>query len=154
MYRVFAEQFVPISIDEAWEFFSSPKNLKDITPDHMGFKITSVFFKEKMYEGQLISYIVKPILGIPLKWVTEITHVEEKKYFVDEQRFGPYKMWHHEHHFEEKDGGVMMTDIVHYKLPWYTFSPIANALVINRQVNQIFKYRKKKIEELFGSKKN
>ena len=151
MYRLFTEQFIPIPLDEAWDFFSSPKNLKELTPDYMGFQITSKFFNEKMYPGQLISYIVKPILGIPLEWVTEITHVIDKKYFVDEQRFGPYQMWHHEHHFVPKENGVLMTDIVHYKLAWYLGGPITNALLVKRQLNQIFDYRFKKVEELFGN---
>lgn len=153
MYRLYKEQFVPISIEEAWDFFSSPKNLKKITPEKMGFKITSKFYKEKMYPGQLISYIVKPILGIPMEWVTEITHVEDHKFFVDEQRFGPYQMWHHEHHFEEVNGGVMMVDIVHYKIPWYMGGALTNAILVRSQLDQIFDYRLKVVEELFGKKK-
>lgn len=154
MHRMFSEQQLPISIDEAWDFFSSPKNLQTLTPDYMGFEITSTFFKEKMYPGQLISYKVKPLLGIPLNWITEITHVKENEFFVDEQRFGPYQMWHHEHHFEENEKGVLMTDIVHYKLAWYKGGSITNALIVKNQVNGIFEYRNKKIADLFGPKKN
>ena len=151
MYRLYTEQQIPISLKEAWDFFSSPKNLKTLTPDYMGFEITSTFFDEKMYPGQLISYKVKPLLSIPLNWVTEITHVIDHKYFVDEQRFGPYAMWHHEHHFQENEKGVLMTDIVHYKLNWYMGGPITNALIVKGQLKKIFDYRYQKINELFKS---
>ena len=117
----------------------------------MGFEITSTFFDEKMYPGQLISYKVKPLLSIPLNWVTEITHVIDHKYFVDEQRFGPYAMWHHEHHFQENEKGVLMTDIVHYKLNWYMGGPITNTLIVKGQLKKIFDYRYQKINELFKS---
>jgi ligand-binding SRPBCC domain-containing protein len=151
MYRLYTEQQIPISLKEAWDFFSSPKNLKTLTPDYMGFEITSTFFDEKMYPGQLISYKVKPLLSIPLNWVTEITHVIDHKYFVDEQRFGPYAMWHHEHHFQENEKGVLMTDIVHYKLNWYMGGPITNTLIVKGQLKKIFDYRYQKINELFKS---
>lgn len=151
MYRIQTEQQLPISVDKAWDFFSSPKNLKILTPEYMGFEITSTFFDEKMYPGQLISYRVRPILGIPLNWVTEITHVIEHQFFVDEQRFGPYQMWHHEHHFQENNEGVLMTDIVHYRLNWYTGGAITNALIVKNQLKKIFNYRKNKIEALFMS---
>ncbi|MDG2448430.1 MAG: SRPBCC family protein [Saprospiraceae bacterium] len=151
MNRLFTEQYIPISLKEAWAFFSSPKNLKILTPDYMEFEITSSSYTEKMYPGQLIAYNVKPLLGIPLNWITEITHVIDNKYFVDEQRFGPYQLWHHEHHFTEQDTGVLMTDIVHYKLHWYKGGSVTNAWIVKGQLQKIFNYRNQKIKELFNS---
>ncbi len=142
---------LPISIEKAWNFFSSPSNLKLITPPHMGFVITSDYKNEKMYSGQLISYVVKPLAGIPLTWVTEITHVQEPDYFVDEQRFGPYSLWHHKHFFREIDGGIEMRDLVHYALPLGFLGRIANTLFVKNQLSSIFEYRTQKLEELFGS---
>lgn len=143
-------QNLPITLEKAWEFFSRPDNLKDITPSNLGFKILSKYHGETMYPGQIIEYIVKPIAGIPLYWMTEITHVSDGKYFVDEQRFGPYVMWHHQHHFKAVPGGVEMTDIVHYKLPLWFLGDIAYALFVKKQIQGIFDFRFKKAEELFG----
>ena len=136
-------------MDEAWEFFSSPKNLQKITPKKLGFKIISQHHGDKMYPGQIIEYKVSPILNIPLYWMTEITHVEEKKYFVDEQRFGPYRLWHHQHHFKEVEGGIEMTDIVHYKLPLGILGDIANTLFVRKQLKGIFDYRYEIVEQLW-----
>ncbi len=143
-------QTIPVSLDEAWDFFSNPANLANITPDNMGFKTISRFHGDTMYAGQVIEYKVSPLLGIPLYWMTEITHVEDKKYFVDEQRYGPYSMWHHQHHFKAVEGGVEMTDIVHYKLPLWFLGDIANEILVKKQLKGIFEYRFKKVEELFG----
>lgn len=143
-------QKFPISIQQAWDFLANPENLKVITPPHMGFIITSEFNDEKMYPGMLISYIVKPVLGIPLHWVTEITQVNEPYYFIDEQRFGPYSFWHHKHFLKEVPEGVEMTDIIHYKVPGGIFGKIMNALFIKKQLAHIFDYRFKKLEALFG----
>ena len=142
-------QQLPIGLSEAWDFFSSPKNLAKITPDHMGFRITSEE-AEEMYAGQIISYKVAALPGIKVNWVTEITHVEDQQFFVDEQRFGPYSMWHHEHHFEEKDGGVFMTDKVSYKIPFGILGHIAHGLFVKSQLKSIFEYRQKALIELFG----
>ena len=150
VYSLKTIQTIPVSLDDAWDFFSSPANLKDITPANMGFNIVSKHHGEKMYAGQIIEYKVKPLLGIPLYWMTEITHVDDKKYFVDEQRFGPYSMWHHQHHFKAVEGGVEMTDIVHYKLPFWVFGDIANSLFVHKQLQEIFDYRFKTVEALFG----
>jgi ligand-binding SRPBCC domain-containing protein len=144
---------LPISIDKAWDFFSSPANLKVITPPHMGFVITSEFNNEKMYCGQIISYVVKPLAGIPLTWVTEITHVQEPNYFVDEQRFGPYALWHHKHFFKEIEGGVEMRDLVHYALPLGFLGRMANSILVKNQLNSIFEYRTQKLQNLFGTMK-
>jgi ligand-binding SRPBCC domain-containing protein len=141
---------MPISLTEAWDFFSSPANLQRITPAHMGFRIISRYHGEKMYPGQIIEYTVRPLLGIPLYWMTEITHVKEGVYFVDEQRFGPYALWHHQHHFFPIEGGVEMSDIVHYKIPMGPLGQFANTLFVAAQLRRIFDYRYKKVEELFG----
>lgn len=153
MYQLKTKQFLPLNINEAWDFFSSPKNLKEITPSHMGFIIKTDNGDVKTYAGQLIAYTVSPIAGIPMNWVTEITHVHEPHYFVDEQRFGPYAMWHHEHHFKEVDGGVEMSDIISYVIPFGIIGQLANWLFVGRQVRQIFDYRYQKLEELFRDKK-
>jgi ligand-binding SRPBCC domain-containing protein len=140
---------VNISIERAWQFFSSPLNLRSITPDYMGFEINDKI-EDKMYPGQIISYIVKPIFNLPLTWVTEITHVNEPYYFVDEQRFGPYKFWHHKHFINEVNGGVELIDIVHYGLHFGLLGNIANSLFVKKKIVEIFVYREKKINEIFG----
>ncbi|ANW96444.1 hypothetical protein AXE80_09200 [Wenyingzhuangia fucanilytica] len=140
-YQLKKEQYIEASLDEVWDFISSPKNLKKITPKHMGFDITSDNSDDKMYAGMIICYIVKPLLGIPTKWVTEITQVVPKKYFVDEQRIGPYKIWHHQHILIEKDQGVLMKDIITYQPPFGFLGAMANFLFIKKQLNHIFKYR-------------
>ncbi len=152
IFELVKEQHLGISLEEAWDFFSSPRNLQKITPAYMGFTITSKNLADKMYAGQIISYIVKPVLGIPLKWTTEITHVEDKTYFVDEQRFGPYSMWHHQHWFEETDDGVLMKDHVSYAIPFGFLGRLANALFVRKQLEGIFEYRKNVTAELFKSK--
>ena len=141
--------FLPLNIEEAWDFFSSPRNLAKITPEHMGFIITSKFNDEKMYPGMLITYKVSPLMGIQMDWCTEITHVIDQKYFVDEQRFGPYSMWHHQHHFKIVDGGIEMTDIVNYAVPMGILGRMMNSIMISNEIEKIFSFREKKIKELF-----
>jgi ligand-binding SRPBCC domain-containing protein len=143
-------QKIPVSLDRAWDFFSNPANLQAITPDDMGFKIISRHHGDKMYAGQIIEYTVKPILGIPVYWMTEITQVKDKEYFIDEQRYGPYSLWHHQHHFKAINGGVEMTDIVHYKMPLGLIGRLANKLFVRRKLSKIFTYRYLKVIELFG----
>lgn len=143
-------QKIPVSLDRAWMFFSNPANLQTITPGGMGFKILSKYHSPEMYAGQIIEYKVKPLLGIPLYWMTEITQVKNKEYFIDEQRFGPYKLWHHQHHFKAIDGGVEMTDIIHYKNPLWWLGRLVNNLFVKKKLQKIFEYRYKKVEELFG----
>lgn len=150
VYSLKTVQQIPISLSEAWDFFSSPKNLQKITPTNMGFNIISKHHGDIMYAGQIIEYTVKPLLGIPLYWMTEITQVNDQKYFIDQQRFGPYSLWHHQHHFKTIPGGVEMTDIVHYKMPFWFFGDIANALFVKKQLKGIFDFRFVKVEELFG----
>ncbi|MFY7757908.1 MAG: SRPBCC family protein [Flavobacterium stagni] len=149
IYTLHAKQFLPITLDEAWDFFSDPMNLNTITPDDMGFKTLSGADR-KMYPGQIIQYIVTPLLNIPMKWVTEITHVDHKKFFVDEQRFGPYALWHHKHFFKEVPGGVEMEDIVDYKLPMGILGQLMHPILVKPRLHQIFDYRRKKLIELFG----
>ena len=143
-------QLIPVDIDTAWDFFSNPANLQAITPKNLGFKILSKHHGDKMYPGQIIEYKVSPVLGIPMYWMTEITHVKDKAFFVDEQRFGPYQLWHHQHHFKTVEGGVEMTDIVHYRNPLGFLGNIANTLFIKAQLKQIFEFRFKVVEDLFG----
>jgi ligand-binding SRPBCC domain-containing protein len=149
IYTLDSHQFLKnISLQEAWDFFSSPKNLAKITPKHMGFHITSSN-TDKMHPGQIITYRIGLLPGIKSSWVTEITHVQDMEFFVDEQRFGPYKMWHHEHWFEEKDGGVMMFDRVSYKLPFGVVGRLFNGL-IKKQLVAIFEHRTQVLNELFN----
>jgi ligand-binding SRPBCC domain-containing protein len=153
VYSIKTVQTIPANLDTAWDFFSSPANLKDITPDNLGFNIISKHHGQKMYAGQIIEYKVSPVLGIPIYWMTEITQVVAQQYFIDEQRFGPYSLWHHQHHFREVENGVEMTDIVHYKLPLAFLGDIAHALFVKQQLQTIFDFRFKKVEELFGNPK-
>lgn len=147
-------QRLPISMAQAWDFFSTPLNLEAITPKHLKFQILSDLKGVKMYPGQLIKYYVTPFLGIRMYWVTEITHVEQGKFFVDEQRVGPYGMWHHQHHFKEVDGGVEMTDIVDYGVPFGPLGALAHSLFVKKQVAGIFEYRAQVLEKKFGSLPN
>lgn len=149
-YQFKQTQKIPASLTEVWDFISSPHNLKDITPAYMDFKVTSENRFEKMYAGMIITYIVKPVLGIPMRWMTEITKVKENEYFVDEQRYGPYKMWHHQHFIFEIEGGVLMEDIITYIPPFGFLGSIANSLFIKKQLLSIFDYRTIAVENKFG----
>ncbi len=150
IYTLHETQKLPINIDKAWKFLSDPRNLKVITPDYMGFNIVSGADRP-MYAGQLIQYVVTPIAGIKTKWVTEITHVKDHEFFVDEQRFGPYALWHHKHFIKEIPGGVEMEDLVHYKLPFGILGQLAHPILVKSKLQEIFEYRKNKLVELFGS---
>lgn len=150
MYQFKTTQKLNISINEAWSFLSNPKNLKDITPEYMRFDIISGDDK-KMFPGQIIEYILTPVFNIPFKWVTEITHVKQKKYFVDEQRFGPYYFWHHKHFIKEVEDGIIMEDIVHYKLPLGIIGRLAHRLFVRKKVEEIFSFRRKKLDSLFNN---
>ncbi len=146
-------QRLPISMEEAWAFFSSPRNLKHITPPEMRFEILSNSGSEVMYPGQVITYHVRPLLGIKMFWMTEITHVEEGRYFVDEQRIGPYSLWHHQHHFKAINGGVEMTDIVSYRVPLGFLGEILSGWLVRKKLEAIFEYRFKVLSERFGQMK-
>ncbi|MFC2115575.1 hypothetical protein ACFLTU_03830 [Bacteroidota bacterium] len=149
-YQFYREQKINTSLDEVWDFISSPKNLKEITPDHMGFEILSKHIPEKIYNGMIIVYKVRLLLGIRNSWVTEITQLRDKEYFVDEQRIGPYSLWHHQHFVVPIEKGVLMKDIITYKPPLGFFGAIANGLFIEKELNRIFDYRKVAIEKRFG----
>ena len=149
LYQLHAKQAFPITRKEAWDFLSNPRNLKVITPDHMGFTILSGADRA-MFQGQIIQYIVKPFPGVSTKWVTEITHVKEGEYFVDEQRFGPYALWHHKHFIKEIEGGVEMEDLIDYKIPFGILGQWAQPILVKKQLNKIFQYRETKLENLFG----
>ena len=150
MYQYTSRQELAITMEQAWTFLSDPKNLKRITPDYMGFDIISGA-ERKMFPGQIIQYRLTPILGIPFRWVTEITHVQEGEFFVDEQRFGPYTFWHHKHFIKKTENGVVMEDIVDYKLPLGPLGWLAHVLFVREKVKQIFDYREKALNEIFNS---
>lgn len=149
-YQRIHKQIIPASKQEVWDFIATPQNLAKITPDFMNFKITIRDLPQKMYAGMIISYRLNPVPGISTSWITEITHIESGKYFVDEQRKGPYRMWHHEHFIESHPKGVLMTDIVSYIPPLGLLGAIANKLFINRLLNKIFDYRTKALDTIFG----
>jgi ligand-binding SRPBCC domain-containing protein len=151
MKQLIFKQFLPIGIEEAWDFFCSPKNLDKITPGDLHFKILNDV-PDKMYPGTMIIYEISPFLNIRFSWVTEITVIKQHEYFIDEQRKGPYRIWHHEHHFEKVSGGVMMTDKLYYDIGKSIFGWLAGKLIIHKKVEDIFNYRYRKLEELFGKK--
>lgn len=152
LYRIYEKQWVNADIKTMWEFLSDPKNLGKITPDEMKFKIHYENELLPIHAGQIIEYHLQPVPGFKTHWVTEITHVEHLKFFVDEQRKGPYKMWHHLHRLEEKDGGVLMHDLVHYQLPFGFVGKIAHALFVRKKLQRIFAYRRQVLEQLFNIK--
>lgn len=145
------EQFLPVTIEEAWEFFSSPKNLNEITPKELDFTITSDV-PARAYAGLIITYRIKPMLSIPVDWVTEITQVNEPHYFVDNQIKGPYRTWHHEHHFRETDGGVMMKDILYYDIGMSFLGWLAGKLSVHKKVREIFDHREKVLDKIFAGR--
>lgn len=148
-YQFKHKQYFNNSVDELWDFISNPQNLKVITPDYMGFDITSKDLLSEIYEGMIISYKVTPLLGIKTTWVTEITHIKHKHYFIDEQRVGPYTIWHHQHFLESTSDGTLMKDIVSYKPPFGFLGNIANSLIIKKKLEEIFAYRTKALNGLF-----
>ncbi|HKJ32579.1 MAG TPA: SRPBCC family protein [Balneolales bacterium] len=150
LYHLYREQQLPISMDEAWGFFSSPKNLAKITPDDMGFEITSDFEDEEIYPGKLISYNITPIFGISMTWLTEITQAQKPYYFVDEQRSGPYAMWHHEHHFREINDGIEMRDRLYYQMPFGFLGSTVHSLIVRKRIEHIFDYRYSVLEQNYG----
>lgn len=143
------QQLLPISLEQAWNFFATPKNLNEVTPKELHFDIVSKL-PDSMYEGLMIVYNIKPMLGISIGWCTEITHIKEREFFVDEQRKGPYNIWHHEHHFKAVEGGTLMTDIIHYDIGKSVFGWLAGKLFVHQKVNAIFEYRYKALETYFG----
>jgi ligand-binding SRPBCC domain-containing protein len=152
IYNLKREQFLPVTIEEAWSFFSSPKNLAKITPSHMNFKILYQSGGDKAYAGQIIRYKINVLPLLPVHWVTEITQVAEPNYFIDEQRFGPYALWHHQHRFESVKSGVRMIDEVNYAIPLGILGRLAHWLFVGNEVNRIFDHRFKTLETYFANK--
>ena len=151
IYRKEFTQKIPVDLETAWDFFSSPLNLAEITPKEMTFDVTSPNMEgTKMYPGLIITYKVSPLFGVKLDWVTEITQVKDHEYFIDEQRFGPFAFWHHQHHFQKIEGGVLMNDILHYSIGWGPIGAIANGIMVKSKIDEIFNFRYKKVEELLG----
>ncbi|MBK7130430.1 MAG: SRPBCC family protein [Crocinitomicaceae bacterium] len=148
-YQFTRTQKIPANVKQVWDFISRPENLSKITPTSMEFKMTSEQVAETMYAGMIITYSVKPLAGLSMQWMTEITQVKPEYYFVDEQRVGPYKLWHHQHKIEPTEGGVLMTDIITYMPPLGFFGAIANSLFIRKKLHQIFDFRMKALEEIF-----
>lgn len=151
VYTLEVKQHLPISLQAAWQFFSNPQNLEKITPQSMGFQITSALEKE-VYEGQIITYNIGILPFFKTPWVTEITHLKQPAYFIDEQRFGPYKMWHHEHFFESENNGVLITDKITFAIPLSFIGHLIFHIFIKNQLRKIFKYRKQALIEIFGEK--
>ena len=150
IFKLKYSQKLPINLNEAWDFLSSPDNLELITPKSMDFNITD-YDKKKAYPGQIIQYTVRPVLGFKINWVTEITQVKDKEFFIDEQRFGPYSFWHHKHFIKEIDGGVLMEDVIHYKIPFGPIGVLLNFLFINSKLKNVFKYRELELIKNFGN---
>ena len=149
MYRIDQIQRLPIPLEAAWAFYSNPKNLAAVTPDDLGFRIKSDL-PDEMYPGMLIEYTVRPLLGIPLTWVTEITNVKEHVYFTDHQLKGPYATWHHQHFFKSIPGGTEVRDLVHYQLPLEPFSRLVHPFLVQPKLDEIFAYREKAMVERYG----
>ena len=137
------QQIIPITLTQAWSFFGRPENLVDITPPSLGFRVTSSA-QGPMYSGMILTYSVSPLLGLARPWVTEITHCREPYFFVDEQRLGPYRFWHHQHHSREVAGGVEVLDLVHYLLPFGLLGQV------RRRLAAIFDYRREAVQQRFN----
>jgi ligand-binding SRPBCC domain-containing protein len=151
IYKVERTTFLKADMAHVWDFFSSPENLNKLTPPDVSFQILSDTVGKKMYAGMIINYKIKPFPLVAFRWTTEITHCEEGKYFVDEQRFGPYSFWHHQHIFIEKANGIEMTDIVHYGLPFGPLGTMMNGILVKKKLEGIFDYRGKVVTEIFPS---
>jgi ligand-binding SRPBCC domain-containing protein len=154
IYHLSRQQILPISLPEAWDFFSRPENLGLITPAHMQFKILYRSGGHKMYAGQLIRYKLKALSWLSVDWLTEITHVDEPCHFIDEQRSGPYALWHHQHHFKSVAGGVEMTDELNYAIPYGIIGRLAHLIFVGREVSAIFDFRYKILEQFFNKTKD
>lgn len=149
IHRLHTIQRLPVALDEAWAFFSSPKNLPLITPPWLDFRITNDV-PDAMYPGTIITYTIRPMLRVPVKWTTEITHADAPHYFVDEQRFGPYRLWHHQHHFRPVEDGTEVEDLVHYALPFGPLGALVHTLTIRNRLGEIFAFRRNALADRFG----
>lgn len=142
-------QIIPAPLVDSWNFFSNPRNLEKITPPELGLTVRHELPPE-IYPGQMIEYRVRPLFGVPMTWLTEITHVEPSRYFVDEQRIGPYRLWHHEHHFRALDDGrTEMRDIIHYALKGSPFTEIAHGFLVEPALRRIFEHRERVVADVF-----
>ncbi|PZR28788.1 MAG: hypothetical protein DI535_04995 [Citrobacter freundii] len=150
LHTLYRQQLIRSDLATVWSFMSDPHNLARITPPYLNFQILGDHDGGKMHAGQIIEYYVSPLLNIKLHWVTEITHVEEHQFFVDEQRLGPYSFWHHKHFLQETPGGVMMTDLVHYKLPLGPLGRLANTVFVKKQLDGIFRHRQQAVDKIFN----
>jgi ligand-binding SRPBCC domain-containing protein len=150
IYHLKTEHLLPVNIEKAWQFFSSAKNLALITPPEMEFKILTKLEDKEIFEGLLIDYTVKPVFGIPLKWQTEIFKVDKPHSFADRQLKGPYKIWEHTHTFIQKENGTLMIDEIKYQIPFGIFGQLAHSLFVKEKVKEIFKFREKALEKIFG----
>ena len=150
LYTFETSQKFPASAEQIWNFISSPQNLRNITPENMRFNIVTKNLPEKMYPGMIIAYNLRPLFGIKRTWVTEITQVKELESFIDEQRIGPFKFWHHQHRLKSIPGGILMQDIVNYQPPFVLLGSIANTLFIKNILKDIFHFRSIKLEKIFG----
>jgi ligand-binding SRPBCC domain-containing protein len=148
--QLLREQILPADLDRVWRFFATPRNLDELTPPDLKFRILTTV-PEEMYPGLLIEYHISPVPGVWLRWLTEIRHIRDRSYFVDEQRAGPYRLWYHEHHFEAVPGGVRMTDRVTYDVGWGPFGWLAEKLWVRRQLEHIFDYRARKVAAVFAA---
>ena len=152
LYTIETKQLIRADLASVWAFMSNPRNLARLTPPYLGFEVLSKESNDRVYQGQIIEYYIKPVLNIKLHWVTEITHVQDGAYFVDEQRFGPYAFWHHKHFLQETAGGVEMRDLVHYKLPLGFLGKLANAAFVKKQLKGIFDFRYQQVATLFDGR--
>lgn len=150
IYSLKREQLVRASLSDTWKYFSNPHNLKHITPAEIGFDVKTTDLPEEIYPGLFIEYKVSPLLGIPLSWVTEITHVQKEVMFADEQRIGPYRIWSHKHFFRKEGKFTLMTDRVDYALPPVPFQGVINSLLVARKLEEIFAFRKIAVEKIFS----
>ena len=150
MYKLKFAQKLPISVEESWAFFSQPTNLLHLTPPHLGFEMLDTEKNKKIYPGQIISHLIRPFLKIPIEWTSEIVQVHEPYYFIDHQICGPYRFWHHEHRFNPIDKGVEIVDLIHYKLPLGYIGQFFHFVKVQKEIQTVFSYRKRKLEELFG----
>ena len=150
LYHLHYAQKFPVSQDEVWDFISNPENLALITPSEVGFEILNRHLVQKMYEGLVIHYRIRPLWGIPLSWVSVIPHFAPPGFFADEQKYGPYKFWHHQHFLHPIEGGVEMTDVIHYQMPMGFLGDWLHSFLVRKKLKRIFEFRKQKLEEKFG----
>ncbi|MGG5210209.1 SRPBCC family protein [Chryseobacterium sp. MIQD13] len=149
-HRLYREQQLNCTIETAWKFFSSANNISEITPKDMNFIVLTTMENDEIYEGMLIDYYVSPLFGIKMKWQTEIIKVDFQKSFIDFQKKGPYKLWHHHHEFVPNEKGVLMKDTIDYELPMGFLGEIARPLFVKKKLEHIFDYRYKVLEKMFS----